>query len=522
MSANGDPKNEGDGSADPVEAARAAPPLARWWVARGGVGKIAFYGWAMLVVTLLATMATSPGQSFIVGGTFSESIRGDLGVSLSQFSAAYMVATFCASLPLTLVGRLGDRFGTRAVMGGVASLLGAACLFVGGAAWGVEALSLEGATRTGVALVALTVSFFLLRFLGQGALGLVASHALAMWFERRLGLAEALRHMGMPVAVAVLPAVTLVLIDALGWRFAYAVLGVAVWALVLPAVVLAYVNRPEAIGQHLDGERTEPPTEEERREGSEPDGDAWRDDDADVELDAPAVGDAGDAHQRAAAGTRVSADPAAPGELGGVGRQFTLREALRTQAYWIVTSSMVLSAAVGTAFVFHTQPMLADLGFGKTAAAAAVGTLGLVSLIVTLPFGWLVDRVKPARLLPASTALLGAACGCYALASTAPEGDAFGVPFALLTVHAGFALLGLSQGMLFLLASPIFARYYGRRHHGAIRGSLTTFMVVGTSAGPFVFAVWRDLSGGFEAPYAWTAAATAPLVIWALWLKRPA
>jgi MFS family permease len=487
-----------------------------------------FYGWVMLIVTTLATMATSPGQSFMVG-TFSESIRADLGISLGGFSAAYMIATFAASLPLTLVGRLGDRFGTRAVMGAVAALLGLACVFIGVGTAAILRLGLPDDAQRIALLVTLTVAFFLLRFLGQGALGLVASHALAMWFERRLGIAEAVRHMGMPLAVAALPAVTLVLIDALGWRGAYAVLGAGVWLVVLPAVWLTYVNRPEDVGQHLDGRpatlrgsHSEPPAPDaadqpstsSRDHAATPD---WADDRADIELDAPSIGEAGDMHGHAEAADRTTRTD----EFTG-GVEFTLREAMTTQAYWIVTASMVLSSAVGTAFVFHTQPMMADLGSGRAAAAAVVGTLGVVTLIVTLPYGVLVDRVRPARLLPVSTLFLAGACGCYALAASLPgDRGPLSLSWTLLAVHVGFGLLGLSQGMLWLLASPIFARYFGRRHHGAIRGSLTTFMVIGTSAGPFVFATWRELTGSFTDPYAWTGAAAVPLVIWALFLKRP-
>jgi len=174
---------------------------------------------------------------------------------------------------------------------------------------------------------------------------------------------------------------------------------------------------------------------------------------------------------------------------------------------------MVLSAAVGTSFVFHTQPMVADLGLSKTAAAAAVGTLGIVQLIVTVPFGHLIDKYRPRMLLAASGFMLGAACCIFAAASRSSS--------PLLMLHGSYFLLGLSQALLFLLASPIFARFYGRTHHGAIRGSLTTFMVIGTSAGPFVFSFWRDLSGNFNQVFAVSGVVAVLLAIWAIRLQQP-
>lgn len=429
----------------------------------------------MVGVTTLTTIATIPGQSVLVGA-FSESIRVDLGISLSSFSGAYMLATFAASLPLTLVGKLGDRFGTRAVMGGVGLCFGTACVLAG--------LAFE--------IVTLTLGFFLLRFLGQGALGLVSSHALAMWYERRLGFAEAVRHLGMPAAVAVLPAATLWLIDAVGWRVTYALYGIGVWAIVLPLVALAYVNRPEDVGQRLDGD-------EAGASGTGLDGGQSSPRDVpDIEIDAPSVGDAG----------HLGPLPAAEDTA------FTLAQAMRTPAYWIVTASMMLSAAVGTAFVFHAQPMMTDLGFDAGLAAALTFTLGVVTLVVTVPFGAVVDRCRPSVLVALTTVGLGAACLCYAYAPA--------VSYSLLFAHGSYFFLGLSQSMLFLLASPIFARFYGRRHHGSIRGSLTTFMVVGTSAGPLVFSVGRDTSGSFAEPFYWAAVVSMPLSCAGLLLHRPA
>jgi len=459
----------------------------------GAGGRRPFYGYVMLAVTTLTTAATSPGQSFVIG-MFSEAVRDDLGVSLSGFSAAYMLATFLASLPLTLIGRLGDRFGTRAVMAWLGLLLGLACGFIGLVTGAVAALDLQGAVRTAAMLAALTVAFFLLRALGQGALGLVSSHALAMWFERRLGIMESIRHLGMPVAIAGLPLVLIGMIEALGWRGAYAVLGLAVWVVVLPLALLVHVNRPEDLGQRIDGEPPAPRQE------------------------APAVraSDAGDAAEQA-----DLVDLARPDDATESADQFTLRQALRTRAYWIVTASMVLSAAVGTAFVFHTQPMMQDLGLSVHAAAAVVGTLGVVSLLITVPCGYLADRFGPRYLLAATGVLLAAACAAYGLAGQAGNASLRGVGGALLVAHLAYALLALSQGLLFVLASPILARYYGRRHHGAIRGSLTTFMVIGTSAGPFVFAFSRDLAGDFVAAYLTAGVVSLALAAWALRLEQP-
>lgn len=460
---------------------RSGPPLAGLFRDRAErTGRRPFfYGWMMLAATIPTTAATSPGQSFVIG-VFSDAIRADLGISLPAFSGAYLIATLCASLPLTLVGRIGDRRGTRIVMGGVGLLLELACGFVGAATALARDLAPSGIAGDLLVLVTLTVAFFLLRFLGQGALGLVSAHALALWFERRLGLVESFRHLGMPLAVAVLPVILLSLIDALGWRYAYAALGLCVWVIVLPLAWLVHADDPAQVGQRVD---------------HEPD-DHERDD-------------------------RGRSEPVAPGARVIAPIEFTLDQSLRTRAYWIVTASMVLSAAVGTAFVFHAQPMLSDLGLTRRAAAAVVGTLGIVTLVMTVPFGFLVDRIRPRYLLAATGFLLAGACGCYAGTHHLAAGGHLQTERAALVIHAAYVLLALSQGLLFVMVSPVLARFFGRRHHGAIRGNLTTFMVIGTAAGPYLFAQWREFTGSFVAAYVAAGAVGCILAIWALRLDRP-
>jgi len=446
---------------------------------RGFVGRV-YYGWVMVGVSTVATVATSPGQSFLVG-TFNEAIRADLGLSLSGLSLAYLVATFCASLPLTLVGKAGDRFGTRRVMAVVAAGLGVACWLIGGGTWLASRVGEEGGVvRWWAVLVALTAAFFLLRFLGQGALGLVSSHVLAMWFERRLGLAESVRHLGMPLANAVLPGLVLGLIAVVGWRGAYGALGVAVWLVVLPMVWLLYVNRPEDVGQHIDGGRVE-------RVGAE-----RRSVDPDEPLDLEVGGG-------------IAEPPGAP--------VFTLGGALRTRVYWTVVGCLMANALAGTAFVFHVQPMVLDLGLTKGAGAGVMATFGVSSLLMTLPAGWLCDRLSLRGLLGLATVGLGASCALYA--SSAWSGE------ALVVLHLAYGVLGLSQALMFVLASPILARYFGRPHHGAIRGSMTTFMVVGTSVGPFAMSWGRDVLGTFYWPYLGVAVAAVPLSVLALVMSRP-
>ena len=71
-----------------------------------------YYGWVMLPIATLAIIATSPAQTFGIS-VFNASLRSSLGLSHSQLTGAYMLGTLLASLPLSWVGAMMDRFGLR-------------------------------------------------------------------------------------------------------------------------------------------------------------------------------------------------------------------------------------------------------------------------------------------------------------------------------------------------------------------------------------------------------------------------
>jgi MFS family permease len=194
-----------------------------------------YYGWVVMPVAALMVVGTLPGQTVVVS-QFNTSIRESLGIGNDALAFAYLIGTLCAAVPLTLVGKLSDRIGPRRTAG----------LVVGSFLLGILALT------NAAGLVSLTIGFFLIRFLGQGALGMLSSHVLALWFERRLATVESIKHAAISLAGAVVPALVLVLINEFGWRRAYAVLGIAVAAVLLPLIEFVLRDRPEEIGQHLD------------------------------------------------------------------------------------------------------------------------------------------------------------------------------------------------------------------------------------------------------------------------------
>jgi len=203
--------------------------------------KRVFYGWVILAVAGLGIFASGPGQSHTFS-VFVGPISQDLGLSKTEMSVAYMLATLAAAFLLPRMGRFIDRLGPRQMLLWIVGGLGFACLFFGAAAnylW-------------------LILGFGLLRFLGQGSLMLCCANVVSQWFSRRRGFALGLMASGFGVSMAVHPPLAEWLVQNYGWRQAWIALGAMTWLLMLPPVLLLTWDKPEDKGLAPDGDLVPP------------------------------------------------------------------------------------------------------------------------------------------------------------------------------------------------------------------------------------------------------------------------
>lgn len=412
----------------------------------------------MLAVAILMAVATMPGQTVLLA-LYNGSIRKDLGLSIAQLSLAYTVGTIIASLPLSLVGRVADRIGLRVTIAIVALGFAGALLVL----------------REAIGIVSLGFGFLLVRFLGQGSLSMLCGHTISLWFERRLGTANALLAvLGFAAGSAILPVPVAWLIAEHGWKTALLVSAGGVLVIVLPLVAFVFRNRPSDLGQHLDGDPAEHET-----------------------------------HDVMHGGTPPPDDPA-----------FSVRQAVSTRAYWILVISMLSTGLVGTALLFHMQTMLQQGGLEGTEqqAAFAIQPWPIVFGVTTLVVGWLADRLHPARILPVAFAIKAiAVLTCLAAARGMVAQD-----LVLPLMAVGMAVYGAGQATVIGVANPCIARFFGRTHHGAIRGTISTAIVMGTGGGPYIFALGYGLAGEDFTPIMLVfVAATVPLGIAAALLRKP-
>lgn len=379
-----------------------------------------FYGYVMIPVAMLLQIATSPGQTFAVSA-FTPYLRESLELTDSQLSLAYMLGTLFAAFPLMLVGPLSDRYGLRGISLIAIGMLSAACYFA--------------AKVTN--FYSLFAAFFLLRFLGQGSLSLLSGNAISMWFRNRIGRVSAAMSIGTAIAFAWIPEWLHASITTIGWRGTYDGLAIVVAVTMLPIVIFLFCNRPEDIGQVVDGHAE-------------------------------------------------NHSDASPHECDATESSLTLRQAIRCRAFSILAASNTVWAMAGTGIVFYLFTLCNDLGFESTVPANLFKTFGLMMLVTQLLGGVLADFLPLNRLLTIGTIMLSA--GLVAVSFGQTE----------LALHTFVGLFGAGQGMLLAVGNVIWVRYFGRTHLGSIRGTVWCCTVAGSGCGPLFMGVARDMWGNFN------------------------
>ena len=253
---------------------------------------------------------------------FVESLQREFGASRGSVSLVFSLAGFLYFGLGIVSGPLADRWGARRF-----AMLG--MLLVG------AGLALAAAART---IVEVYVAYGLGVGLGVGCSYVPVIGAVQRWFVRRRGFASGLAVSGIGVGTLVMPPFASYLIETLGWREAYVVLG-AVAAVLGVGMSLFIANDPAARGLGPDG-------------------------------DPPAA----------------SAQTTAP---AGV----SLRDAVRTRQFIaLYAACLICSFGVFVPFV-HLVPYAVDHHVAQSSAVLLLGVIGVGSTVGRFFLGGLADRM---------------------------------------------------------------------------------------------------------------------------------
>ncbi|HEY0525058.1 MAG TPA: MFS transporter [Stellaceae bacterium] len=198
-----------------------------------------FYGW-FVVAAAFAVMFVGFGSAYTFSA-FVGSLQNDFAASRGSVSLVFSLAGFLYFGLGIVSGPLADRWGSRrvAVVGMILTGLG---------------LAAASAARS---LTEVYTAYGLGVGLGVGCSYVPAVGAVQRWFVKRRGFASGLAVSGIGVGTLVMPPLASFLIDALGWRNAYLVLG-GLAAVLGAGAALMIENDPRDRGLSPDGDLPQP------------------------------------------------------------------------------------------------------------------------------------------------------------------------------------------------------------------------------------------------------------------------
>ena len=290
---------------------------------------------------------------------------------------------------------------------------------------------------------------FILITLGSGIGGwLAVVSVLNSWFDKRRSIAMAGAMSGIHVAGFFLPVYAIAM--AASFRNTALVLGILLVAVALPAVRVIR-NKPDDIGLLPDGTSAE---------------DLMIDEEVETTDSRPK--------------TTVAHEEVT---------EFTVSQALKSSAFWILTVSHISSTVSIATLSLHLTPRLTDMGLSLTTAGAIETTYSVVALPSLFISGWLGDRMSKKYLIFVFLFLQGTAMFVLALAS--------GIKMAIL-----FALIyGIAFGGRIPLMTAIRGDYFGRKSFATILGWSMLPNGILMSVAP-VWAGWMfDTSGTYIVPF---------------------
>lgn len=185
---------------------------------------------------------------------------------------------------------------------------------------------------------------------------------------------------------------------------------------------------------------------------------------------------------------------------------FTIDQAIRTRAFWMVSFGHGSALIVVSAVIAHIALYLTeDRGFSPQRAALIAGAIPVFQLIGTGIGGYLGDRIN--KRLIVAVAMCMHSVGLLLLTwITSPY-----------TIAAFVVMHGLAWGARGPLMQAIRADYFGSTHFAKIMGWSSIIVVLGTVAGPLLAGLLADSTGDYKLGFTIIALlALAGNTFWAL------
>ena len=387
------------------------------------------YGWVVVGSAFIITFITC-GVNFSYG-VFFLPIVNEFGWSRGLASAVMLVAGIAYAVTLPFTGILADRYGYKWVLA-----VSAGFLSLG--------LILSSQIQE---LWQLYVFTGLLVGLSISASFAIPVALVALWFNRRQGLALGVATLGISLGTATIPLLISYLISSAGWRLTLLTAGIAVAVLCVPATLLMR-NPP----RHVPS--VEADSKEEPAPGQQP----------------------------------LTSDL----NIG-----LTVSQSLRTSQFWMLFIMFLLFLSSLGLIMLHLVPYAVDSGIDPVRAALLLTLIGIFGIAGRLSSGVLSDKIGIKPIMLFCTILLGLNIAFIALCSE---------PWAF---YVFAAIYGISYSGFVTQMVRITRRVFGGMALGAVFGALMVSDGIGFGVGPWIAGNIYDATGSYQASFLAAAAGLA-------------
>ena len=382
-----------------------------------------YYGWRMIAVGSVLRILGG-GLYFYGFSVFFLPLSQDLKLSRAATSLVFSLARAQGAFEGPVAGYFMDRHGPRPLM--ILAIM----------MTGIGHMILSG-VNSYLALVLVYMGLVSLSFHAgfMDAPMLIAN----TWFIRKRTLAMAVISGSVGIGGFIFTPLLSAAVHAFGWRNAAFGCGVTFLLLGLPLALLVR-RSPESMGLVPDGGQAS----------------VQRDNSTDV--------------------SRVKPQQE---------EDFTLAQALRTSAFWFLTSATAIRVIVLSALNVHYVALMVWKGMTPQRAAFFLAAQAIMALPSHLLFGWIGDRLNKPKLM--ATCMLLAMSGMLILAYVHTE-------WAILIFIALFSVVEST----FPVNWSTVGEYFGRKNFAKIRGSMSFVSTWGSVIGPVITGAIYDHTQSYQ------------------------
>ncbi|GAB5097725.1 MFS transporter [Caballeronia sp. HLA56] len=283
---------------------------------------------------------------------------------------------------------------------------------------------------TSSSIVSFYAIFAVITVLGAGTLPVTWTKSVVVHFKKHRGIALGICLVGTGIFGSLIKQYAFHMLSLFGWRMAYVSLGAFLLVITLP-IAFFFFKEP-AVDANVA-----PPTENEKV-------------------------------------------PTLPG--------LTMKQALRTPAFWLLSASFFLLSLALAGIAPNLERFWTKSGFSMSDAVSIASWYGVGIVIGRLITGWFLDRlwaplVVFAMLVPCAIAFLLLAHGV----------NSFWVASLLVLI------VGTSSGVEYDALAYLVSRYFGMLAYSAIYGGVFIGFAVGAGLGPFSFSKLLAMLNGYDA-----------------------